>query len=431
MYGLVDCDNCFVSCERVFRPDLEKHPVVVLSNNDGCVISRSSEAKNIGIRMGMPYYQMREHYTKDQVTAFSSNYELYGNMSSRIMNILRKEAPVVMQYSIDEAFLDLNGVRKNNFKDWGEKLSIKVLKFVGMPVSIGIAETKTLAKVASEFAKKHPGYKKCCCIDSDEKREKALKIFPIKDVWGIGRRNSVKMEYFGIHTAYDFTLKSKSWVLKNFSITGVRTWLELKGYDCISLDTIDLRRKSICTSRRFPSMIENFDDIRTHVSNFAARCAEKLRLQHSVAGMVTVFIDTNHLRYDLPQYGNGMSKTLHTASNATQTIIKTCISVLGDIYKDGYKYKRAGVIVSDICDESVVQTDFTDYDSDNYRKINILTSTVDNINRYNGKDMVILGSQQYKEKNNDGKNIKFSNAVKRALKSPNYTEPYKFIVKSK
>ncbi len=431
MYGLVDCDNCFVSCERVFRPDLEKHPVVVLSNNDGCVISRSNEAKNIGIRMGMPYYQMREQYTEKEVTAFSSNYELYGDMSSRIMNILREEAPVVMQYSIDEAFLDIHGMENINLKDWGEKLSSKILKFVGMPVSIGIAKTKTLAKVASEFAKKYQGYNKCCYIDTDEKLEKALKIFPIKDVWGIGRRNRVKMEYFGIHTAYDFTLKSKSWVLKNFSITGVHTWLELKGYDCISLDTIDSKRKSLCTSRSFPSMIENFDDIRTHISNFAARCAEKLRLQHSVAGMVTVFIDTNHLRYDLPQYGNGKSKILHTPSNATQTIITACISVLLNIYKDGYKYKRGGVVVSDICDEFAVQTDFTDYDADNYRKINTLMSTIDNINRQNGMDMVVLGAQQYKEKSEDGKRLKFCNAVRRALKSPNYNEPYKFIVKSK
>lgn len=431
MYGLVDCDNCFVSCERVFRPDLEGHPVVVLSNNDGCVISRSGEAKDIGIRMGMPYYQMREHYRDKEVTAFSSNYELYGNMSNRIMSILREEAPVVMQYSIDEAFLDLSGMEKMNIKEWGENISLKILKCVGMPVSIGVAKTKTLAKVASEFAKKYPGYNKCCYIDTDEKREKALKAFPIDDVWGIGRKNSVKMEYFGIYTAYDFTLKSKSWVLRNFSITGVRTWLELKGYDCISLDTIDSKRKSICTSRSFPNMIEDFDDIRTHVSNFAARCSEKLRSQHSVAALVTVFIDTNHLRYDLPQYGNGMSITLHTASNATQTIVKACFSILGDIYKEGYKYKRGGVIVTDICDECAVQTDFTDYDADNHRKMHVLTSTIDNINRQNGKDMVVLGSQQYKGKSDDGKNLKFSNAVKRALKSPNYTEPYKFIVKSK
>ena len=162
MYGLVDCDNCFVSCERVFRPDLEGHPVVVLSNNDGCVISRSREAKDIGIRMGMPYYQMREHYRDKEVTAFSSNYELYGNMSNRIMSILREEAPVVMQYSIDEAFLDLSGMEKMNIKEWGENISLKILKCVGMPVSIGVAKTKTLAKVASEFAKKYPGYNKCC-----------------------------------------------------------------------------------------------------------------------------------------------------------------------------------------------------------------------------------------------------------------------------
>ena len=174
IYGLVDCDNCFVSCERVFRPDLEGKPVVVLSNNDGCVIARSNETKALGVKMGMPYYQMRENYPDAGITAFSSNYELYGNMSNRVMNILRSETPVVMQYSIDEAFMDLTGMENLDLKEWGEKLSKKIRKWVGMPVSIGIAPTKTLAKVASHFAKKYPGYNKCCVIDDDWKREQEI-----------------------------------------------------------------------------------------------------------------------------------------------------------------------------------------------------------------------------------------------------------------
>ena len=428
IYGLVDCDNCFVSCERVFRPDLEGKPVVVLSNNDGCVIARSNETKALGVKMGMPYYQMRENYPDAGITAFSSNYELYGNMSNRVMNILRSETPVVMQYSIDEAFMDLTGMENLDLKEWGEKLSKKIRKWVGMPVSIGIAPTKTLAKVASHFAKKYPGYNKCCVIDDDWKREQALRLTPIGDVWGVGRRNVVKMEAGGVHSAYDLTKMSKGWVQRNFNITGVRTWRELRGEDCIETEQLDNARKSICTSRSFAEMLEEMEEISTQVSNFAARCAEKLRKQHTVAGLVTVFIDTNHHREDLQQYDNSGSRTLLTPTNITQTIISASISILRDIYRSGYKYKRAGVILTDIRDAGAVQTDFDDYDAEKHKKMQKLTDTIDEINRNNGRDSIVLGSQQYKVKGTDGKNVKFVNAIKRSLKSPDYTKPDNFII---
>ena len=389
----------------MFRPDLEGKPVVVLSNNDGCIIARSNEAKTIGIKMGMPYYQMKEIFPNAGITAFSSNYELYGNMSNRIMNILRSESPIVMQYSIDEAFLDLRGMDNQNLKEWGERLAKKIRKWVGMPVSIGIAPTKTLAKVASKYAKKYSGYNKCCVIDDQWKKERALRLLPVGDVWGVGRRNIVKMEYYGVHTAYDLMQKSKTWVQRNFNITCVRTWRELRGDDCIEIEQMDNAKKSICTSRSFAEMLDEIDDISTYVSNFTARCAEKLRRQNTVAGMVTVFVDTNHHRDDLPQYDNSNSKALLTPTNITQTIISTSLSILRDIYRSGYRYKRAGVILTDIRDADAVQTDFGDYDADQHKKMRKLTDTVDEINRHNGRDAIVLGSQQHRVKEKDNKKM--------------------------
>lgn len=235
MVGLIDCDNFFCSCERVFRPDLAYKPIVVLSNNDGCVVARSKEVKAMGIKEGMPYYQLMEQYPNSGIVAFSSNYTLYGDMSARVMEILRESAPDVIQYSIDEAFLDLRGMEHMDLKQWGEELCQKVLRSTGLPVSLGIAPTKTLAKMASKFAKKYPAYKKCCVIGNDEQREKALKLFPVGDVWGIGRRISRTLEYFGVQTAYDFTQKSKSWIRSKFHVTGERTWAELRGESVIEV----------------------------------------------------------------------------------------------------------------------------------------------------------------------------------------------------
>ena len=283
MVGLIDCDNFFCSCERVFRPDLAGKPIVVLSNNDGCVVARSKEVKAMGIRDCMPYYQLLEQYPDSGIVAFSSNYTLYGDMSSRIMAILRESVPEVIQYSIDEAFLDLRGMEHLDLKKWGEELCVKVQKCTGMPVSLGIAPTKTLAKMASRYAKKYPAYRKCCVIGNDEQREKALKLFPVGDVWGIGRRITRTLEYFGINTAYDFTQRSRSWIRSRFHVTGERTWAELRGESVIDVDGLDgVEKKTIVTSRSFPGMLTDIADVRSHVANYAARCALKLRKQNSV-----------------------------------------------------------------------------------------------------------------------------------------------------
>ena len=315
MYAIFDCDNCYVSCERVFRPDLVGRPVVVLSNNDGCVVARSREAKAMGVKEGTPFYQLAQLFPGADITAFSSNYELYGDLTLRVMNIIRDSAPAFFRYSIDEAFVSLQDMPSDfNYKQWGEDLSKKILKWTGMPVSVGIAPTKTLAKCADRYAKDYPGYRKCCVIDTDEKRVKALQGFPVGRVWGIGRRSQARLEEIGVKTAYDFTMKPRPWVRRLFHLPGERTYLELLGEDCVPNEEMSAK-KTICTSRSFPGMIADFTTLRTHVTNDAVRCSEKLRQQHSACALVSVFIDSNHFRDDLPQYGGWGSVPLLTPAN--------------------------------------------------------------------------------------------------------------------
>ena len=252
MIALVDCNNFFASCERVFNPSLQNKPVVILSNNDGCIIARSNEAKALGIAMGVPLYQVRELLERENVAVFSSNYNLYGDMSRRVMCLLSEFTPDLVPYSIDEAFLDFTGVcTEDRFRDYGRRIVETVERGTGIPITIGIAPTKTLAKVAGYFGKKYPGYGGVCLIDSEAKRIKALDSCPIGKVWGIGRHLLVKMEYYGIKTAGDFVRRPESWVRRNFTVTGVRTWKELQGENCIGEDDLP-HKKSICTSRSFP-----------------------------------------------------------------------------------------------------------------------------------------------------------------------------------
>ena len=237
LYGLADCNNFYCSCERVFHPDLVGKPVVVLSNNDGCVIARSEEAKRLGISMGAAFYQVKEQLEQAKVAVFSSNYNLYGDMSRRVHTMLGRYTPNVDIYSIDEAFIDLSDLGDSEYiTNYGKRIVREVTKGTGIPISLGVAPTKTLAKMCSKFAKHYPGYEGCCLIDSEEKREKALKLFPIEDVWGIGRRSVDKLKYHGVKTAWDLTQKTESWVQRMLTITGVRTWRELRGESCICID---------------------------------------------------------------------------------------------------------------------------------------------------------------------------------------------------
>ena len=431
MYGIVDCDNCYVSCERVFRPDLKDKPVVVLSNNDGCVVARSNEAKKMGIKAGTPYFQLAQQFPNAKIAVFSSNYELYGELTGRVVSIIRQEAPAYFRYSIDECFVYFNDLEDVDLKLWGEGLHKKIKQYVGMPVSIGIAPNKTLAKMASYFAKKYQGYRHCCLIDTDEKRIKALKLFPIDEVWGIGRKYAVKLCALGVKTAYDFATHHGDWVRITFNNINIyRTWKELNGEDVVPNEEL-AKKKSICTSRSFNGMVSDFETLRTHVSNYAARCAEKLRIQNTVASVVGVFLHTNRFREDLPQYWNFQEQRLITPSNSSITIIKTAIEALQKIYRQGYQYKKAGVIVMGVGADSPIQQDLFDINAEQFQKMKRLDEVVDRINRMQGSETIVLGSQQYTRKDGKGKADVFANAIKHDHRSPNPTTRWSDIIKLK
>lgn len=422
MWGLVDCDNFFCSCERVFRPELNGRPVVVLSNNDGCVVALSKEVKAMGIKLGMPYFQMLEQYPNSGITAFSSNYKLYGDMSARVMAVIREEVPVLHQYSIDEGFMNLKGMTRYDLKEFGEHLAKKVLKWTGIPVTLGIAPTKTLAKVAGRFGKNFPGYHKCCVIANEEQRVKALKLFKVQDVWGIGRRIARKLNSVGIFTAYDFTMQTRKWIKNRFHVPGERTWLELRGEDVIGVDEMDAKTKqSIVTSRSFPEMITDLDDLKIHVANYASRCAMKLRRQNTVCGMITVFIQSNFFREDLPQYSNSVSYLFNTPTSTTPELVKAAMEALERVYRPGIHYKRGGVMVSDITSARAIQPDLFEFDAGLSGKYRTISEAIDEINSKLGADTVILASQQYHQRDITGKNVKFTHAIKRALLSPDYS----------
>ena len=355
MLLLIINNNCFVSCERVFRPDLKDKPVVVLSNNDGCVVARSNEAKKMGIKAGTPYFQLAEQFPNQKIVVFSSNYELYGELTSRVVSIIRKEAPAYFRYSIDECFVYLDGMKHLDLKAWGEELHKKIKQSVGMPVSIGLAPNKTLAKM---------------------KRIKALKLYPIDEVWGIGRHYAARLEALGVKTAYDFAQHNQTWVRATFNnIVIERTWRELNGEDCVPNEEM-AKKKSICTSRSFNGMITDLDSLRTHVSNYAARCAEKLRQQGTVASIVGVFLNTNAFREDLPQYWNFQEMRLITPSSSTITIVKTANEVLQKLYRQGYHYKKAGVIVMGIGPNSPIQQDLFDTNAEQFEKMKRLDAVI-------------------------------------------------------
>ena len=434
MYGIVDCDNCYVSCERVFRPDLEGKPVVVLSNNDGCVVARSNEAKALGIKEGTPYFQMAQQYPNQKIAVFSSNYELYGELTSRVVEIIRQEAPAYFRYSIDECFvffpLTANHSTLNHQK-WGEHLHHRIKKSVGMPVSIGIAPNKTLAKIASKLAKKFEVYRHCCVIDDDEKRIAALKWLPVEDVWGIGRRYAARLQTLGCRTAYDFACHHKDWVRLTFNnINIVRTWQELNGEDVVPNEEL-AKKKSICTSRSFNGMVSDFETLRTHVANYASMCAEKLRKQQTVASIVGVFVNTNVFREDLAQYWNFQETRLVTPTSSTTMIVQAATEVLRSIFREGYQYKKAGVIVMGISPQSPIQQDLFDIHAEQIEKYKRLDAVIDRINKLNGSETIVIGSRQYTQKNGKGRADVFANAIKHDHKSKNPTTRWSDIIKLK
>ena len=431
MYGIADLDNCYVSCERVFRPDLVGKPVVVLSNNDGMIVARSNEAKALGVKDCTPYFQLAEQFPNEKIAVFSSNYELYGELTGRVISIISKETPAYFRYSIDECFMYLDGIELDKLQQWGENLHKRVKREVGMPISIGLAPTKTLAKIASKLAKKYEVYKHCCLIDTDYKREKALEWCPIEDVWGIGRRYAVKLQALGCKTALDFAKHHKDWVRLTFNnINVVCTWQELNGEDAVPNEEL-AKKKSICTSRSFNGMISDIESLKTQVSNYAARCAEKLRQQNTVASIVGVFLNTNAFREDLAQYWNFRERQLITPSSSTITIVQAANDVLQSIYRLGYQYKKAGVIVMGIGPDSPIQQDLFDINAEQFQKMKRLDEVVDRINRMHGSETIVLGSQQYTKKDGKGKADVFANAIKHDFKSKNPTTRWADIIRLK
>lgn len=360
MYALVDCNSFFCSVEKVFHPGLDGKPVCVLSSNDGCIVALTPEAKALGLRRGDPLYQVRHIVDAHQVHVFSSNMYLYAAMSKRVTNILRKSISHVENYSIDESFCDLNGYdRWNNLEDMMREVAQRIKLFTDIPVSVGVAPSKTLAKMGSKFAKKYQGYRGVCMIDNDEKRRKALSLFDLADVWGIGRQTYEKLNYLGIHSPLEFADKSETWVRAHFQKPGFQTWQELNGVPCI--DTAEVvRNKSICTSRSFGNMVSDLPSLKASVATFASSCANKLRGQQSAAKRVTVFLSSNRFREDLPQYHNAKSSVFITPTSDTMEITQAALQLLEEMYCAGIQYKKSGVIVSDIVDCAAIQQDLFD-----------------------------------------------------------------------
>ena len=407
MIALADCNNFYCSCERVFRPDLVGKPVVVLSNNDGCIIARSEEAKALGYKMGDPFYQMKEKLEAEGVAIFSSNYTLYGSLSNRVMSMLSHYSPQLDQYSIDESFFEVDKsiaaafFQENQSSEktdsllhrYGARISSDVLRAVGIPISIGIAETKTLAKIGSKFAKKHKGYQGCCLIDTEERRHKALSLFPIEDVWGIGRQIARKLDYMGIRTAAQLADQKESWVRCHFNITTVRTWKELNGENCISIEELP-QKKSICTSRSFADEgISDKNVMEEAVANFAVRCTEKLRRQGSVCQGITVFAWTSRFNDHVPEYTIHDSLVLPIATDAQDEIVGAALTILRARYPKSvsdrpdrpdlsFRFKKAGVILWQISPSTPREQDL--FDPINRERQKALMAAIDAINHKNG-----------------------------------------------
>ncbi len=393
MFALIDCNNFYASCERVFDPRLERRPIVVLSNNDGCVIARSNEAKALGIAMGEPAFKKEDVYAKHNVAVFSSNFALYGDMSQRVMRTLAQHSAAMEIYSIDEAFLDCSGLTADGLDRFGSQLRKTVKQWTGIPVSIGVAPTKTLAKVANHIAKRLPDNSGVCVLEKEETIEYCLKKLPVEKLWGVGRRYALFLRSWGINTAWDLRRMPEGWVKENMTVVGLRLQKELKGEPCIPMEHNPQKKKEICTSRSFGTMVTELDELKQAVSMYATRCAEKLRTQNSCTNLVNVFLHTNPFRPDLPQYKNVRLVRLPVASNSTLTIVQSALRGLESIYMKGYQYKKAGVIVSGLVPSNTIQYNvFHSTDEDRHMR---LMTAMDKVNDREGRDVLRVAEQGF------------------------------------
>jgi DNA polymerase V len=397
MYALVDCNNFYASCERVFQPKFNGKPVAILSNNDGCVISRSNEAKEAGVLMGVPAFKIRELVKEKNVKLFSSNYPLYGDLSNRVMGILGQFTPNVEIYSIDEAFLNFDGLDISDFQDYGLQMKNRVHKWVGIPVCIGFAPTKALSKVANKIAKEFQHRTNgVYVIDTEEKRIKALKWTKIEDVWGIGYRTKKKAKLRNIVTALDFTApEHEVWIKKEMGVIGLRLKCELEGKSVLDLEPLPDQKKSIATTRSFPKQISDFDLLRERIATFAAVCAEKLRKQNSCCHTIIVMLVVDKHSVKTSKYYFNMAVTLAYASNSTLTISNAAIDMLKKLHKgnEGIRFKKAGVILTELIDEDKKQ--FQLFEEENPKHLTLM-KVMDQLNQKIGDTKVKLATQNLK-----------------------------------
>jgi DNA polymerase V len=395
MYALVDCNNFYASCERVFQPQLVGKPIVILSNNDGCVISRSYEAKALGISMGAPEFKIRQELKQKNILVFSSNYALYGDLSRRVMKILEGFTPNVEVYSIDEAFLNFDGMKINDYHDYGLQMKRRIQKWLSIPVCIGFAETKALSKVANKIAKKYQDRTKgIYVIDTEEKRIKALKWTKIEDVWGIGFRLTKKMKDKNIHTAYDFTLPhNETFIKTTMGVVGLRLKYELEGKSVLEMEE-PKDKKNIAITRSFAGNISTLSEMTERVSTFATVCAEKLRKQKSCCYAVIVYLRKDKYKTDRQRYNFYKMETLPFASNSSITIGGLAVKMLKGMFEEGEIYKKAGVIVTEIIPEN--QKQFHLFEEENPKHLKLM-QVMDDYYKKTGERKIRLGNQDLKK----------------------------------
>ena len=391
MFALVDCNNFYASCERVFQPQFRNTPIAILSNNDGCVIARSDEAKNLGLPMGAPAFKYKQFFKEHNIKVFSSNYPLYGDMSSRVMSILRQFSPDVEVYSIDEAFLALNVIENESLNKLGHKMRNRILQWTGLPTCVGIAPTKALTKIANKIARKFPKETGgIFVIDNNEKRIKALKWTKIKDVWGIGSQLQKRLTQQNIQTAYDFTQLSDAWVKNNFSITELNLKKDLEGIVTLSLEDDHPVKKSIATTRSFENTYTDVKDIKERIATFANSCAEKLRKQNSNCNILLVLLQGSRFEETSQPYKNSVTIVLPHSTNSTLTIVKHATKAIDTLYKKGIKYKRAGVIVTGLVPTDNHQLDMFAKENPKHQP---LMKVIDNLNNKYGDQKLKLANQ--------------------------------------
>lgn len=419
MYALVDCNNFYASCERVFQPQLNGKPIVILSNNDGCIISRSDEAKALGIPMGAPEFKVRDQIKQHNITVFSSNYALYGDLSSRVMAILGQFTPNIEVYSIDEAFLNFDGMKIDNYQQYGLEMKKRTLKWLSIPVSVGFAPTKALAKVANKIARKFPKETLGShVIDTEEKRIKGLKWTKIEDVWGIGFRLTKKMKAHNIHTAYDFTLPhNEAFIKKEMGVVGNRLRLELLGQSVLELEE-PKDKKNIAVTRSFNGSISSFDEMKERVSTFATVCAEKLRAQKSCCYGVILYLRKDQYKMDAQRYNFYKMETLPFASNSNITLSSVAVKMLKELFEEGQVYKKAGIIVTQIIPQDQKQFHLFEEENPKHQK---LMQVMDAYHKKTGERKIRLGNQD----------LQRTWKMKQNHLSPKYTTDFKDIFKVK